>query len=335
MSAGGAVLSYMHFDLPLDKTNMLAPPSQGDFKIQNARVIAPGDAFRSVLLYRMAKLGGGKMPRLGANEVDRNGVALIGEWISAMTTGADAAKESVALQSEHAAAIEQLEADLPIDSQAKLIQNLLGSTNGALALQRAMNAKKLTSSATTLAVQYGAKHAEECVRDLFEQFLPISERVKRLGSNVQPETILAMEADAKRGSKLFFETASVNCQSCHRITGIGKELGPDLTLIGDKLNANQMLESILEPSKTIDPKYRTHLIKTKDGQILTGILVLQDDKRVVLRDAKNEEMQLLSDEIERIKPQSISMMPEQLVRDLTAQQLADLTAFLCSLKKSE
>jgi mono/diheme cytochrome c family protein len=247
MSAGGAVLSYMHFDLPLDKSNMLAAPSQGDFKMQKAKVIAPGDAFRSVLLYRMSKLGGGKMPRLGADEIDRNGIALIEDWISAMTPSeVDHAKQLLEQRVENEAAIKQLQTDSQDDSHARLIQKLLGSTSGALALQRAMSRKTLTPAATALAVQFGTKHAEESVRDLFERFLPPSERVKRLGYSVQPEAILAMVGDAQRGSKLFFETASINCQSCHRITGVGKELGPDLTLIGDKLNTMQMLESIIE-----------------------------------------------------------------------------------------
>lgn len=72
----------MHFDLPLEKTNMLgARPSQGTFGIHAAQVIAPGDPFRSVLLYRMAKLGGGRMPHLGSTEIDRDGIKLIHDWV--------------------------------------------------------------------------------------------------------------------------------------------------------------------------------------------------------------------------------------------------------------
>lgn len=336
MSAGGSVLAYMHFDLPLEATNMLAAPTQGDFGIKNARVLAPGDPFRSVLLYRMSKLGGGRMPRLGATESDADGIALIADWISAMTPNpADESDACVELRSQHAEAIEQLRAELAGRPLVALIDELLTSTNGALALQRALITKSLGPAATALAIQSGAKHSDESVRELFEPFLPLSQRVKRLGSHVQPDSILAIPGDVLRGSKLFFETASVNCRSCHRIAGVGKDLGPDLSLIGSKLNAAQLLESILEPSKAIDVKYQTHLIETTDGQVLSGLLTLQDDEQVVLRNEKSEEIHWPTNKIARIKPQVTSMMPEQLVRDLTAQQLADLLAFLCSLKKPQ
>ena len=331
MSAGGAVLSYMHFDLPLDKTNMLAAPSQGNFKIDNAMVIAPGEPLRSVLLYRMSKAGGGRMPRLGTSEMDSHGVALIAEWIASLH--ADSTNKIVPSPSAIETEIARLKTDYKFESHESSIQQLLSSTSGALALQRALKLKKLTQLASRIAIQSGAKHEEEVVRDLFEQFLPANERTKRLGDRVQPESILQMVGDAQRGGKLFFEGTSVNCQNCHRVTGVGKEIGPDLSLIGDKLNASQTLESILEPSKMIDPKYRTHLIETKDGQVLSGIVVQQNDRQVVVRNAKGEEVSLPAVEIEQIKPQSTSLMPDQLVRDLTAQQLADLLAFLCTLKK--
>ncbi|MEO8272340.1 MAG: hypothetical protein ABI557_21710, partial [Aureliella sp.] len=315
MSAGGAVLSYMHVDLPMDKTNMLAAPSQGDFGISNARVVAPGEPFRSVLLYRMSKLGGGRMPRLGASETDYEGVELIADWIAGMPpTESEETYDGVALHSQHAGALDALRSAVAGSQQANLIDDLLKSTSGALALQRALVTKSLEPATTTLAIQNAAKHSDERVRDLFEQFLPPSQRVKRLGNQVQPDSILAMSGDALRGSQLFFETASVNCQSCHRITGIGKDLGPDLSLIGSKLTPPQILESILEPSKTIDPKYLTHLIATQDGQILSGILLLQDDQQVVLLNEKNEEIRIPANSIEQCKPQSISMMPDQLVR---------------------
>ncbi len=336
MSAGGSVLSYMHFDLPMDKTNMLAAPSQGDFGICNAWVVAPGDPFRSVLLYRLSKLGGGRMPRLGANEADNEGIGLITDWIAAMKPiQSEETNDCAELRFQNAEALELLKTEVASSQQVALIDDLLASTEGALALQRALIVKSLPPTATTLAIQNAAEHSDERVRDLFEQFLPPSQRVKRLGSQVQPDSILAMSGDALRGSQLFFETASVTCQSCHRIAGVGKDLGPDLSLIASKLTPPQILESILEPSKTIDPKYRTHLIATQDGQILSGILLLQDDEQVVLRNEKNEEIRLPTDSIEQCKPQSNSMMPDQLVRDLTAQQLADMLAFLCTLKKSE
>jgi hypothetical protein len=52
----------------------------------------------------------------------------------------------------------------------------------------------------------------------------------------------------------------------------------------------------------------------------------------VLRDVEGKEQKLAADEIETFTPQQKSLMPELLVRDLTAEQFADLLAYLSTLK---
>jgi putative heme-binding domain-containing protein len=131
---------------------------------------------------------------------------------------------------------------------------------------------------------------------------------------------------------VFFETSGISCKNCHRIDKEGKEIGPDLTLIAKKNDRAQLLESILEPSKRIDPKYVTYLAEAKDGRQAVGILVKKDAEEVVLKDAQDKLVQLPAKELERIVPQSQSLMPDLLVRDMTAQQVADLLAYLSTLK---
>ncbi len=73
--------------LPLGKTQTLrAPPAHGDFGISGGRLLAPGDPERSLILYRMTKLGLGRMPHVASNLVDREAVKLIREWISNLPT---------------------------------------------------------------------------------------------------------------------------------------------------------------------------------------------------------------------------------------------------------
>jgi putative heme-binding domain-containing protein len=112
----------------------------------------------------------------------------------------------------------------------------------------------------------------------------------------------------------------------------GKELGPDLSTIGRQNSREQLLESILEPSKRIDPKFVSYLLETDDGRVITGLLVSRDEREIVLKDAQNMELRFAADHIERLVPQQPSLMPELLFRDMTAQQLADLIEFLGSLK---
>jgi putative heme-binding domain-containing protein len=334
MSAGGAVASYMHFDLPLDKTNMLAAPTQGSFGIPNARVIAPGDPLSSVLLYRLCKLGGGRMPRLGSNESDLTGISLIRDWIASMDTQ-DRAAEVARLRSSLDSKIVQLVSSEETAKHSKLLEELLNSTAGALTLQNAIDDHRISPKSAAKIIETGSQHREEVVRDLFERFLPEEKRVKRLGSFIVPDLVLSLHGDIQNGRKLFFESQTINCKNCHRVGELGISIGPDLTQIGSKLTTPQILENILEPSKQIDPKFQNWVVQTVDGKIETGILVEDVEGVLRLRNAKNEQITLKKEDIESAAPSHISMMPEQLASELTAQQLADLIAYLQSLKKSE
>ena len=116
------------------------------------------------------------------------------------------------------------------------------------------------------------------------------------------------------------------------MAGQGGKLGPDLSHVGKKNTRAQLLESILQPSKKIDPKFVGYLLETSAGQIHSGLLVEKSAAQVVLRNAKNELIKVPADEVELLVPQSKSFMPELLLRDMTAGEVADLLAFLVSLK---
>src|SRR6266481_2338169 len=77
----------------------------------------------------------------------------------------------------------------------------------------------------------------------------------------------------------------------------------------------QILESILEPSKFIDPKYVAYLVETNDGKLHTGLLASKTDKEVVLKLAGDKEIRLQADKIASLVPQQKSLMPELLLRD--------------------
>ena len=141
-----------------------------------------------------------------------------------------------------------------------------------------------------------------------------------------------MSGDSERGRTVFFETAGVQCKTCHRIGKQGTSIGPDLDTIGKRYDRTQLLESILEPSKRIDPKFVTYLVETQAGRIYTGLLVKKDAHEVIIRDAQNKEVRIPSEQIEELVPQGQSLMPELLLRDMTAQQVADLLDYLHSLK---
>jgi putative heme-binding domain-containing protein len=112
----------------------------------------------------------------------------------------------------------------------------------------------------------------------------------------------------------------------------GGHAGPALDQIGKKYNRAQILESILEPSKTIDEKYITHLVVTTDGVPYTGVMTDRNAEGIVLRDAADKSIKLRHAEIEELTRQKQSLMPEGLLGELTAQQAADLLSYLESCK---
>ncbi|MEO2029066.1 MAG: PQQ-dependent sugar dehydrogenase [Fuerstiella sp.] len=337
LHAGGAVLSHMHFDLELDKTNMLKTrPTQGTFGIHAAHVIAPGDATRSVLLYRMTKLGNGRMPRIGSAEVDLVGVRLLHDWLEQLPQNTDpesVVDASVArLRKAEIAALTRLQVTDSEIEQVAIVDSLLSSTTGAMRLLHFADSGELSATLSARTIARATAHPNVSIRDLFERFLPPEDRIKRLGSVVQANQILSVEGDSARGKQVFFNTSGVSCRNCHRIQKDGKEVGPDLTTIGKKLTPVQLLENILQPSKRIDPKYVTYLVETTNGRLFTGLLVEKTDEAVVLKDAQDKSRRIPLDMIEQLVPQRQSLMPDLLVRDMTAQQVADLVAYLSSLK---
>jgi len=73
-------------------------------------------------------------------------------------------------------------------------------------------------------------------------------------------------------------------------------------------------------------------VKTKSGDVLTGLLVKQTDQEIVLKDAALKETHVPAADLEKMTPQTISAMPDGLLNDLTAQQAADLIGFLQTQK---
>jgi mono/diheme cytochrome c family protein len=84
---GGPTPSSMdlHYDTAFAATDTCnVEPEDGTLGLANARIIAPGDASRSVLAARMDRRDVYGMPPLASNLVDTDGVTLITDWINAL-----------------------------------------------------------------------------------------------------------------------------------------------------------------------------------------------------------------------------------------------------------
>jgi putative heme-binding domain-containing protein len=317
---GGNANFELKYDAALEQHVFGARPTLGSFGIADAAVVAPGNPYRSVMYYRMAKVGRGHMPHLGSELIDDRGLRLVHDWITQLPTKADEGGSQTLSE-----LVNQLE-------QPSGSDQALASTSRALLLAHAVADGKLSENARQVIVAAGTARRDPLIRDLFERFSPQASRPDRLGNRIKPDAILSSTGDANRGRTLFLESASLQCKTCHRVGDTGGSVGPDLAQAAKKLTREQIIENLLEPSKTIALEYRTHAIELDDGRTLTGVVASKNDRELVLRDAEAKEYRLPIDKIERDLPVPQSLMPEGLLRDLTAQEAADLVEFVRSLR---
>ncbi len=117
------------------------------------------------------------------------------------------------------------------------------------------------------------------------------------------------------------------CAQCHKIYGEGQEVGPDITGIG-RSDFEQLLSNVLDPSLVIGPAYQATLVATTDGRVLTGLVVEDNPQRIILKIQGGKQETISREEVEEKKVSELSLMPEDIEKQLTTQELADLFSFL-------
>ena len=305
---GGTVPLDLSYSNPSDQMNAFAVlPTQGSFDIKNAMVIDPSDPYRSVLFYRMATSGAGHMPKLWTRDNDAKGLQLVHDWIRSLSLAGEPTPKPV----NPASAFADTTASLKLFSHLMFLDK---------------------SSVDRLDVASGAlKSGNTITAGLFERFLPAELRRQRLGDSIDPQEILSRTGDAARGRELFFRQSG-QCILCHRLQGSGRSVGPDLDAVAKKRTREQLLESIIDPSKTIEPQFSSYTVLKDDGTIATGLKIAETAATIVIRVAEGKDVRMLKAEIESLTIQTQSLMPTGLAAEMTAAELADLLAFLSSLR---
>ena len=138
---------------------------------------------------------------------------------------------------------------------------------------------------------------------------------------------------ATRGRKLFFDAEKSQCVKCHRIGDQGERIGPELTGVGSRFSRIYVVESILEPSRTIAPSFGTSVVTLKDGKVLTGVKVAETETHLTLGDNQGQKHVLARADIDELLASPVSTMPEGLEQRLTEEEFVDLIAFLMSQKQ--
>ncbi|MDZ4683814.1 MAG: c-type cytochrome, partial [Planctomycetaceae bacterium] len=120
-----------------------------------------------------------------------------------------------------------------------------------------------------------------------------------------------------------------HCANCHQMFGEGTKLGPDLTT-ANRRDRDFLLVSLVDSSSVIRKEFVSVVVETVDGRVLTGLAVSRDDAGVTLVDAKNQRTTIAASEIAALRESEVSLMPDDLYRQLKPQELRDLFAYLQS-----
>ena len=142
------------------------------------------------------------------------------------------------------------------------------------------------------------------------------------------------QGKAKRGKELFYRSAAA-CSACHDPPSGTPRLGPDLTKVATKMTVEDLVESILHPSKAIDKEFAQVKILLVDGKTMTGIRVSETDKELVIRSvADPKPITILMDDIDDIADAKTSIMPSSLVKELkNRQEFNDLMKYIIEVRK--
>ena len=165
------------------------------------------------------------------------------------------------------------------------------------------------------------------VQQLFQEGLKVTLDPAELA---RIDDLVKQTGDAESGKALFLDVQRSQCGKCHRLEGVGGDIGPDLTRIWQTHSVAKIIESIVEPSREIKEGFANWSAETKNGQVFTGLKISDTETEVVLRDPNGRDIRVPREQLESLEATKQSLMPVGTIGQLTFTELIDLLAFLKS-----
>jgi putative heme-binding domain-containing protein len=138
---------------------------------------------------------------------------------------------------------------------------------------------------------------------------------------------LQLPGDRQRGKAVFKE----HCSLCHRLEGVGRQIGAELSAIRDR-GLDAVLLNILDPNREAMPQFQTYILVTTGGRVLTGMIADETANSLKIRMPDGSEEIVLRLQIEELRGTGLSFMPEGLEKQIDVTAMADLLAYLSSVK---
>jgi putative membrane-bound dehydrogenase-like protein len=142
------------------------------------------------------------------------------------------------------------------------------------------------------------------------------------------QSLVKSKGNPVRGRELYLNAKTLACINCHKLEGVGGSVGPDLTRVWETLSLEKVMESMIEPSKEIKEGYQSYRVTTAKGLTYIGLKVAQSPSGVTIKEATGKEITVPSAEIEEVEVSKQSLMPDNVISQLSFDQFIDLVAFL-------
>ncbi len=249
-----------------------------------------------------------------------------------------AALEAIQSLDQHAAegllAETLTDTHMPLDMQRRALQRLTLLPSG---VDRTLELRSEGVFPKDLASELSFllhNHADYGVRQRAIKELPIESGPNDTKIH-DVKTVLALQGDVESGRQLFHNHKDALCSRCHHVTGEGTLVGPDLASVGLKYGGKELLYHIQYPSGGINYNFVAHSFLLDDGRLLNGLVVDRKEGQITIGIATGQLLHFAADEVEEERPQSVSLMPEGLVANLSTQELADLIEYLLTLRQGD
>lgn len=216
---------------------------------------------------------------------------------------------------------------LPFRAQVKLATALAGTPASAekllsLAPARVLADPLVSGKVKALDAPAIAKRLTEITANL----PPANEAAKAIIAT-RLKSFATAKSDEKQGQQVF----QINCAICHRIGVTGNLVGPQLDGIGTR-GAERLLEDLLDPNRAVDPAFRLHFVKQKNGNLMTGLFRREQDGVQYYADAAGQEHAISKAEITEDQISEFSLMPAGFGEMMSEKDLHDLLAYLLARK---
>ena len=218
---------------------------------------------------------------------------------------------------------------LQAGSREEAINVLAARPASALALLKGIEQKKIPAQAITpfharQMLSLNSADVEKLLRDVWGDIRETdSDRlalIKEFKTKLTAERLKS--ANLSHGRTLFAK----NCATCHVLYGEGKQIGPDLTG-GNRFNLDYLLENMVDPSAMVPANFRMQVMELSDGRVINGVVVAKDEKTLTVQ-TQQERLTIEQSEVEKQKGTNLSLMPDGLLKPLSAEDTRDLIGYL-------